>query len=961
MLREQSLPSLSTGFRSVARVIAPVDNGPSQHAAPLMNPSPLIDLGSVQVDPANESLLVAGESVPLRPKAFATLMMLVSNPLRIVTKDELLDEVWSDTVVGDAVLKVCVRELRKALGDSTKEPRFIETVHRRGYRFLVEPQQAPLPIEAPRAALTQPPESAALEVVGREVELGELQARWERAQAGERQVVLLSGDAGVGKTSVARTFLRSAEGCRVVLGGCREQFGAGEPFLPVLEAIGAVVGTDTDGPLVQQLREWAPTWYVQFPRLVSDEDRQRLEREILGATRERMLREMAEFLERITASEPLAMVLEDLHWSDPSTLDLVRALAQRSQPARLLVVLTYRPVDIIVRDHPLRRAKGDLLRSPSACEIPLGFLDQSGVSRFLRLRLATDELPEGLSDWLFRRTDGLPLFLVHIVDFLVDRGWLVCSEGAWTFDRRSADGAQIVPRTMREMIDEDLSQCSETERTFLEAASLAGFHFSSEAVAAALELDPAQVERMAAPLVNRRQFMEETGWVEFPDGTAGASYAFTHALWQQAMAASVSPARRTRYQRRLGERGETAFGERAHEAAAELALHFEEGRQPRKALHYALIAAARAQERCAHLEADRYLVRALALSEQLPVEERWERRSEVHLRLGLLRRAMGDMPAASEALEQWALEAQSQSDTDAEARARILCASTTSWLDKARCLDHVSRARRLESELTDPVLTAHVLGSGAYWELLWDGWKPGLEQVVREAASAAQARGDREIATQHEVRLSFFEALRGQYGQAVESARGAREAAVEVSDPSEVMLASFYGAWALLQGAQWEAAETWIRDAASSAERNGNRPWVVLFELLTARLLLHQGDIEQASRLAERGLEHARDLGMTFGVRYGSVLLATTLLERGDGDAAQAQFEQFQEQLRTGPGLLDWLSGFPCLLGLSRCALLRNDTAKAKELAESGRSQAEAMGETSFLKSFEQILSSAQS
>lgn len=931
-----------------------------------MTPEPLIDLGSHLIDPSNQCLVRDGERVSLRPKAFATLMLLAGNPQRIVTKDELLDGVWPDTVVGDAVLKVCVRELRVALGDSSKHPRFIETVHRRGYRFLVVPKQAEVQVSEspgsdPAPAQAQlPPEGAAPAVegpiVGREAELERLEEFWRLAEAGQRQLVLLSGDAGIGKTSTLQSFRQRIPSARFVQGSCREQFGAGEPFLPVLEALGTLIGKDPLGPLVQQLRERAPTWFVQFPWLVTDDDRDRLEREILGTTRQRMLREMAEFLEFTTAEDPLVIVFEDLHWSDPSTLDLVCALALRGQPARVLVLMTYRPVDVIVHDHPLRRAKSDLLRSPGGTEVALGFLGRDEIGGYLERRLGGQPFPPALTAWLFLRTDGSPLFLVQIVDFLMERGWLCSGPEGWTFDQRSADTAKVVPRTLREMIVEDLSACSDAQRELLEAASLAGFRFSSAAVAAALEQDPAEVEATASSLASRGQFIREIGWVEFPDGSAGTSYSFAHSLWQQALADSVSTGQRTRMQRRLAENGEKAFADRVAEAASELALHFEEARVPHRAIHYGLIAADRAQARSAYLEADLHLVNALALSESLPEPDRWPSRATSLQRLGLLRRANGDMSAASEVFEQWAAEARSHGDANDEAKARLLCASTTSWADKDRCLGHVARARELEGLLSDQVSMAHLLGSCAYWELLWKGWNPGQEKAIAQASKIAWAAQDRVIANQHDVRLSFLQALRGDYALAAKTAHGAREMGFEIGDPSEMMLAEFFGAWALIQGEQWSAAEDWILAASQAAERNGNRPWLVLFGLMDARLKLQQGQLAEAGAGALASLEEARAAGLVFGERYAGALLGAVRLEEGDVDAAASLLAGVHDRFDADPGLLDWFTRLECLLGMARCARQQGRSAAARDLAQEGHALAKAMGEPHFLGRYAELL-----
>ena len=154
-------------------------------------------------------------------------------------------------------------------------------------------------------------------------------------------MVFVTGEAGLGKTTLVEAFVAEL-GTHGPLwighGQCVEHYGAGEAYLPVLEALGRLCRGPGGQELVALLGQQAPTWLVQMPGLVRAADLETLRRRIVGATRERMLRELAEALELLTAQQPLVLVLEDLHWSDPSTLDLLAVLARRREPARLLLI-----------------------------------------------------------------------------------------------------------------------------------------------------------------------------------------------------------------------------------------------------------------------------------------------------------------------------------------------------------------------------------------------------------------------------------------------------------------------------------------------------------------------------------------------------------------------------------------------------------------------------------------------
>ena len=151
-----------------------------------------------------------------------------------------------------------------------------------------------------------------------------------------------------------------------------------------------------------------------MPSLLPPEERATLRQQVSGATRERMLREMAEAIEAITAEQPLILVLEDLHWSDFSTVDLVAYLARRRDPARLMVIGTYRPVEMILGDHPLKAVKRELQAHGLSRELPLEYLTAEAVAQYLAVRFPGHQLPKRLAQLVHRRSEGNPLFMVNL-------------------------------------------------------------------------------------------------------------------------------------------------------------------------------------------------------------------------------------------------------------------------------------------------------------------------------------------------------------------------------------------------------------------------------------------------------------------------------------------------------------------------------------------------------------------
>jgi DNA-binding winged helix-turn-helix (wHTH) protein/predicted ATPase len=343
-----------------------------------------------RLDLRNQCLWRDERVITLTPKAYSVLLCLLKNHRQLVTKEELFNAVWPETYVTDAALKVCIGELRKALGDDARRPSFIETSHRRGYRFIGTITEERSEKHGASSTLTSGRLSAPLRLrlsppaglVGREANLAQLHAWLERAMEGERQVVFITGEAGIGKTTLVESFLLSVSRdpqVWIAHGQCLEQYGVGEAYLPALEAVSRLCQEPGRERLIELLRRRAPTWLLQMPWLVNADDYEAFERKAAGGTRERMLREMAETVEALTAETPLVFALEDLHWSDYSTLDLISYLARRREPARLLIIGVYRPADAISSGHPLKAVQQELKMGRRCEELALEFLSEASV------------------------------------------------------------------------------------------------------------------------------------------------------------------------------------------------------------------------------------------------------------------------------------------------------------------------------------------------------------------------------------------------------------------------------------------------------------------------------------------------------------------------------------------------------------------------------------------------------
>lgn len=573
-------------------------------------PETAIPPRSLRLDSVNEFLWRGGHAIRLRPKTFAVLRCLAEHSGQLVTKADLRRAVWRDVVVGDGGLMVCIAELRRELGDDPKAPRFIETLPRRGYRLVADISVTP-------AARPGPSDGRAF---GRAAELERLRGWLAKALGGTREVVFLTGEAGVGKTTVVEALIEESQGHLLIgRGQCIEHYGAGEAYLPFLEALGQLARGPHGREVVALLAERAPAWLAQMPWLVSSTTFDGLrEHPVLAPTREGMLRELAEALEALTAEWPLLLVLEDLHWSDPSTRTLIAWLARRRERARLLLIGTYRPTEVDRTEPDLHALEQELVIHGQCEVLPLTFLSEGAVGEYVAARLPGAPVSQALPGVLHQRTDGNPLFMVNMVEYWFAQGWLAKVAGQWALRVGSSELAAGVPENLRQMIERSLDRLDPDEQRLLEVASVAGVEFSAASAAAGLGEEVARSEARCAAVARHSQLLRASGEETWPDTTVAGRYAFVHALYREVLYGRITPATGVQLHRRIGERQEAAYGARAGEIATQLAMHFERGHDCRKAIAYLRLAADGALRRYASMEAIDHLSKASALLERFP-------------------------------------------------------------------------------------------------------------------------------------------------------------------------------------------------------------------------------------------------------------------------------------------------------------------------------------------------------
>ncbi len=874
-----------------------------------MTTGSILAFADFRVDAPNGRLWRDDEPLPITPKVLSVLHHLAERPQQLVTKADLFAHVWPETVVGDAVLTVAIGEIRKLLGDDPRTPRFIETVHRRGYRFIAPVTAAGAAVGRPVRADARERASAAARrddagerkagVVGRDDELALLHEALARALDGERQIVFVTGAPGMGKTTLVDAFLEQGAARETVWlakGQCLEHYGAGEAFLPVFEALGTLAQEVPTDEFVPLLRRHAPSWLAQMPKLLDEDDFSTLLRTTAGVAPERRLREMLDALEVLAERAPLLLVLEDLHWSDYSTVDLIAALARRRSTARLLVLATFRPADVVAQGHPLGAVAQELVTRRLARELPLALLPHDAVGSYLATRFPENRFPAELPTLLKERTDGNPLFLVHLVDEWIEGRRLTRTDGAWQVGGSLDELGRELPRSLRALIEQHVARVDADEQQLVAAASVVGDEFAIGPLAAALQGDPVEVERRCEELV-ARDLLERRGIGRDPDGTLASRYGFRHALYRSVLYERIPIAQRQQWHRRVARALEQASGAQAGDVAAELALHFEQGCEESSAVRYLALAAQNAILRSAHREAIGYLTRALAAVPTLPDGEERDR-IELVLRVALgvaLSATQGYAAPEVEATYTRALELCRRTGGAAELFSTLhgLCRFYGVRADFAVAIEVGDQLYRHAQEQHDPALVLE-----ASWAkgtmLVYRGELVAARRMLEHGASLYRPaeHGSHAYVYGQDPGvaclsyLSWVLLVMGELDQAVRRADEALALATEIGHPFTLAFALHHAALTHQQRddrARTQALIARLRELASEQEFPF---WASMAQIAHGGELVRDGALDDGGAAVEQGLAIHRALGADIGSTYWLALLAECHARRGARDAA---------------------------------------------------------------------------
>ncbi|HTU48417.1 MAG TPA: AAA family ATPase [Bryobacteraceae bacterium] len=747
-------------------------------------------------------------------------------------------------------------------------------------------------------------------LVGRDPALRELQDYLYAALGGSHQVVFITGEAGIGKSALVDEFERQANllGVRIGRGQCIEGYGSTEPYYPMLQSIGELCQGPDAKRVVEILTEQAPTWLVQFPELLNRALRDTLLPEIIGTTRERMLREIRHVLRAITADNPLMLIFEDVQWADPATVDLISALARDREPAKFLFIGTYRTTDVASIQQPLQWVKQELLVHHLCHEIALPPLEHEQIAEFLGA--ASPELAE----LIYSKTAGNPLFVTAVLEHMQ-------KTGAATFD---------VPERLRQFIETQLVRLPIEQQRILEAASVAGISFKTEVVAPAMNLDASKFEEVCQEQSRHFHVLRPA--------KPPASYEFVHSLYRDVLYQRQPPARRAHLHRQIGKRLEVLFADRLSEVAAQLAHHFELGSDWVRAARNLELAAQNAARRFAHQEAAAILEHALAVLKQVPERECAGDETRILDRLATMYIVLSDL-RATETYEQLRQRAASCGLIDVEARALIDLAYPFSRVSADYCLDVIERSLQFSDQQRDPLTRARTRASCFVLRIWAFGWNSAdAEHCRKELEEIRRAGGPKLLAT-HLTDYSLIQWVSSEYRAALQSNI---ESVSLLNDESEEnsSLGFLYRksqsviAWGLLFLGDLGGALQQIEAAISMLNKNGDPYRAQALRLYKALVQLIAMDFDGVVSSCEAALRSTGDPEGVYPLRLSLVLRGSAETGLGNFDEAREHFLSAQEDIDRRNVLFDWYWRMALESGLTELWLAMGDLTGARAQAD---------------------------
>jgi class 3 adenylate cyclase/tetratricopeptide (TPR) repeat protein len=719
----------------------------------------------------------------------------------------------------------------------------------------------------PPPALDVPTERAvASAFVGREVELGRLSAALGDALQGQGRLVLVAGEAGIGKTRLAEELAGQARsrGVRVLWGRCHEEEGT-PGYWPWTQILRSYASSRAPAALASELGESA----AELAQLVPE-----VAKAVPGLgpppaveprlARFRLFDAANGFLHAASRGNGLVLILDDLHWADPGSLLLLQFVARELTGARLLVVGTYRDVEVN-RRHPLNDTLAELVRQPATARLALSGLNEAEVASCV-VAIAGAKPAADLAAVLHQQTEGNPFFVGEVVRLLA------------TEDRLDVAGllSAGVPQGVQEVLGRRLNRLSVGANQVLAVASVQGREFELDVVGQAANLSAEEVLDAVEEAIDAHLVVEA-------DRRLGDRYRFTHALVRQTLYDELSITRRKLLHRRVGEAlAELRVGElELH--LAELAHHFFQAAGPHAAapaLDYAIRAGRRALALLAYEEAIHHYQQALQAL-QLEAPDDLQRQCELLLALGESWRRAGGRRPARETLLQAADLARQLGDARRLALAVLTMGGFRGglWITGFGAVDRDLVALLEEAlgalDTTDSDLRARLLAFLA-GELYWANQRAHMEALSLEAVEMARRLGEPKTLAYTLTVRRYVLWTPDQMQQQIAAAQELGRLAGATGDPEIWFATHYFRATDLASLGDLAAAASEVDALFRLAQRLKQPFYLWVATCMRAMLAQAAGRLEEAEALAGEALEHGRqgqerDAVLTFGTQLAQI------------------------------------------------------------------------------------------
>jgi len=661
-----------------------------------------------------------------------------------------------------------------------------------------------------------------------------------------------------------------------------------------LEALESLLHRESGVAMAGALKRVAPTWYVQVAPLAGkDSSLSRVMEEAKAASQERLKRELIAFLQEASRLRPLVFFLDDLHWADVSTVDLLAYIGSKCASLRMLIIGTYRPSDLLLAKHPFADIKLVLQERGVCRDVSVDFLTPDDVELYLIQEFPEHRFPQEFVSLIHAKTEGSPLFMVDLIRYLRNRGVIAEKEpGRWSLAESLPDLQRELPESVRSMIQRKIDQLSDAERRLLSAASVQGQEFDSAVVARVLGMDAAEVEERLEVLERVHLFVRKIQEQEFPDSTLTLRYGFVHALYQNALYAALAPTRRTSLSAGVAGALQTYYGERSGEIASILAFLYEAARDFARAADYFLQAARNSARVFANQEAVSLARRAITNAEKLRGTERLSRVMAAAFELARFHQTLSQFDGAIEDFAQ--AERAAVELGDKETQINAVCGTAMALFNLKRMAEMRQQAdRALEmARATGSDVGVASAESVLACDRLCVGDLGGAEDYFRTALPVLREKGAQLSVVDA---FSYYGALhtwRLDYAEAERVSGWALEKARELGAGFHIVENLFFRGMALGNQGRLSDALAALREARRVAELNDERYWLPRLPNTIGWIYREMQDLETALRLETENVQLADEMGVVEGRANAHVNLAHDYLAL---DEPARAFEHLQQ------------------------------------------------------------------